>query len=144
MSCQWTVELPMSRTSQWRLRSPREVRWFSRAQHESRQKGTSVKHLNIQSKNTISHHVSSPPAPAGVLQQMLQARRQPRLIIKLKSTSSQIRKQLWWEHQRERKKTKQNYRPWRSAMDHVISASIILYINLYHIHLETSISPSIT
>uniref|UniRef100_A0A8D3E453 Nephronophthisis 1 n=1 Tax=Scophthalmus maximus TaxID=52904 RepID=A0A8D3E453_SCOMX len=32
--------------------------------------------------------------PAGVLQQMLQARRQPRLIIKLKSTSSQIRKQL--------------------------------------------------
>lgn len=38
-------------------------------------------------------------APGGVFQQMLQARRQPKLIVKLKSASSRTRLQLRWERE---------------------------------------------
>ena len=45
-------------------------------------------------------HLFSCQAPGGVFQQMLQARRQPKLIVRLKSANSKTGTQLRWEDQR--------------------------------------------
>lgn len=49
-------------------------------------------------------------APTGVFQQMLHARRQPKLIIKLRSTNSRTRTQLRWDHQLQEKNSLSSFR----------------------------------
>lgn len=139
MSCQWTVALRMRGTYRWRRLSLEDVRTHSKDLHSLPQlqvqsKGFFIEtqdleeELNILSLLRVSfsrfcwHEMmtgtKSPllSAPVGVFQQMLQARRQPKLIVKLKSANSRTRTQLRCEAWQEI-----NYhRVWTHPADYVI------------------------